>query len=206
MFSGVVRPIANHLPLTIFESTPEVRVLSSAGVTRPQQSYDPVRLPSEPSPDSDVEAATLAQSGSPLITCVTFPTCRAHYPGGSNGCVGRLLSRSRGLPRNDGGAASPFGISGPARTSLVLRPAELLDRPWRPLSRGFNPDGCPSKPLVSYRSNRQLSGWLLPPLATHAYRAHLIRSPRKGDRPQPVSAVAVANNRSRHYLPAGRNP
>src|SRR5262249_18451317 len=43
-------------------------------------------------------------------------------------------------------------------------------------------DGCPSKPLVSYRSNRQLSGWLLPPLATHAYRAHIIRSPRRARR------------------------
>ena len=81
--SGVVRLIANHLPLTIFESAPEVRVLSSAGVTQPQQSYDPVRLPSKPPPESDVEAATLAQNGSPLITRITFPTCRAQYPGGS---------------------------------------------------------------------------------------------------------------------------
>ncbi len=81
--SGVVRLIANHLHLTIFESAPEVRVLSSAGVTQPQQSYDPVRLPSKPPPKSDVEAATLAQNGSPLITRVTFPTCRAQYPGGS---------------------------------------------------------------------------------------------------------------------------
>ena len=78
--SGVVRLIANHLPLTIFESAPEVRVLSSA--TRPQQSYDPIRLPPELPPESDVEAATLAQNGSPLITRITFPTCRAQYPGG----------------------------------------------------------------------------------------------------------------------------
>src|SRR4029450_5509771 len=69
--------------LTIFESALEVRVLSSAGATRPQQSYDPVRLPSAPPPESDVEAATLAQNGSPLITRIPFPTCRAQYPGGS---------------------------------------------------------------------------------------------------------------------------
>ena len=31
----------------------------------------------------DVEAATLALDGSPPITRTTFPTCRAHYPGGS---------------------------------------------------------------------------------------------------------------------------
>jgi hypothetical protein len=33
----------------------------------------------------DVEAATLALDGSPPITRTTFPTCRAHYPGGSSG-------------------------------------------------------------------------------------------------------------------------
>src|SRR5262249_16687186 len=39
---------------------PEVRVLPSAGITRPHRSYDPVRLPPKPPPVSDVEAATLA--------------------------------------------------------------------------------------------------------------------------------------------------
>jgi len=42
----------------------------------------------------DVEAATLARDGSPPITRTTFPTCRAHYPGGSSGCACRLLPRS----------------------------------------------------------------------------------------------------------------
>src|SRR5690349_788676 len=40
-------------------STPEVRVLPSAGVTRLHRSYDPVRLPQAPPPSGDVEAATL---------------------------------------------------------------------------------------------------------------------------------------------------
>src|SRR5262245_40304039 len=71
----LVRLIANRLDLPVVGSAPKVRVFSSAGVTRPRQSYDPVRLPSEPPPASDVEAATLAQNGSPLITCITFPTC-----------------------------------------------------------------------------------------------------------------------------------
>jgi hypothetical protein len=57
--------------------------------------------------------------------------------------------------------------------SLTLRPAGSLDRPRRPSSRGFSPLGCPTKPLVSYRTNRQLSGWHLPPLVTHAFGAHL---------------------------------
>ena len=42
----------------------------------------------------------------------------------------------------------------------------------RPLSRGSNPCGYPHEPLVSYRINRQLSGWILPPLVIHAFGAH----------------------------------
>jgi hypothetical protein len=37
--------------------------------------------------------ATLAPNGSSPITRTTFPTCRAHYPGGSSGCACRLLPR-----------------------------------------------------------------------------------------------------------------
>jgi hypothetical protein len=40
------------------------------------------------------------------------------------------------------------------------------------LSRGSNPCGCPPEPLVSYRINRQLSGWNLPPLMIRAFGAH----------------------------------
>jgi hypothetical protein len=37
------------------------------------------------------------------------------------------------------------------------------------LSRGSDPCGYPHKPLVSYRINRQLSGWILPPLVIRAF-------------------------------------
>ncbi len=58
----------------------------------------------------------------------------------------------RGLPRNSGGSASTSSLSRPAQASLTLRPARSLDRPRRPLSRGFGLTGRPTKPLVSYRS------------------------------------------------------
>ena len=45
VFDGVFRLIANHHDLAIFESSPEVRALCSAGITQPQRSYDPVRFP-----------------------------------------------------------------------------------------------------------------------------------------------------------------
>ncbi len=47
----------------------------------------------------DVEATTLARDGSPPITRITLPTCRAHYPGGSSKCACRLLPRSCSLPQ-----------------------------------------------------------------------------------------------------------
>src|SRR5262245_38815410 len=53
--------------LAIFESAPEVRALCSAGITRPQRSNDPVRLPPWPPPDATFEAATLARNGSPPL-------------------------------------------------------------------------------------------------------------------------------------------
>jgi len=128
--------------------------------------------PAEAAALGGVEAATLACDGSPPITRVTLPACCAHYPGGSNGCSCRLLPRSHGLPRISAGSASALWISRPAQASLALRPAGSLDRQKRPLSRGFGLSGCPSKPLVSYQINRQLSGRNPPPLVTRAFGAH----------------------------------
>ena len=79
-----------------------------------------------------------------------------------------------GLPRISGGSASMISLSGPAQASLALRPVGLLNRPRRPLSRGFDPVGRPTKPLVSYQSNRQLPGWNLPPLVKRAIGAHCL--------------------------------
>ena len=120
----------------------------------------------------DVEAATLALDGSPPITRTTFPTCRAHYPGGSSGCACRLLPRSYSLPQLAGGSASALSLSRPAQASLTLRPARLLNRLKRPLSRGSSPSGRPVEPLVSYQINRQFSGWILPPQVIRAFGAH----------------------------------
>ncbi len=116
-----------------------------------------------PTPICAVGVATSDPSGSPSITRITFPTCRVQYPGRPGRCACRLLPCLRGLPRAKGGSASASTLSRPARTSLTLRPIGSLGHPRRPLSRGFDPAGCPAKPLVSFRSNRQLSGWNLPP-------------------------------------------
>src|ERR1700730_15185743 len=146
--------------------------------------------------DRDVEAATLARDGPPPITRTTFPTCSAHYPGGSSGCACRLLPRSHGLPQMAGGSASALSLSRPAQALLTLRPDRSAAQ-RRPLSRGSSPCSYPHEPLVSYRINRQLSGWNLPPLMIRAFRAHCQKetsrqiSERWGNRP---ASLWIAEN------------
>src|ERR1700694_5332300 len=93
----------------------------------------------------DVEAATLAHDGSPPITQTTFPTCRAHYPGGSSGCSFRLLPRSRGLPQMAGGSASALSLSRPAQASLTLRPARSLSAPQATFVTRLHPMRLPTR-------------------------------------------------------------
>ncbi len=62
------------------------------------------------------------------MTRITLPTCRAHDPGGSSGCMCRLLPHSRGLPQLAGGSASALSLPRPAQASLTLQPIGLLSR------------------------------------------------------------------------------
>ena len=134
----------------------------------------PCPTPADIAIQDSVEVATLMPKRVSPVTRITFPACRAHYPGGSNGCMCRLLPHPCGLPRFAGGSASASLLSRPAQASLALRPVGLLNRPRRPSSRGFDPAGCPTKPLASYQSNRQFPGWNLPPLLIRAFGAHCI--------------------------------
>ena len=163
-----------HTPSPYSTSTPEVRALSSTGVTRLHRSYDPVRLPCRPTPVSAVEAATLARHGPPPITRFTFRTCRAHYPDGPERVRLSVATPSHsGLPRISGGSASITSLSGPAQASLALRPARLLNRPWRPLCHeaSIQPVTRLNRSSAT-RSYRQLPGWILPPLVNRAVGAH----------------------------------
>ena len=91
-----------HRLLGSFECVPEVRTLPSTDITRLHKYYDPLRLPPQPPVQITVLGLTQPRRVSPVAR-ITFPACRAHYPGGSNGCACRLLPRPRGLPRFTGG-------------------------------------------------------------------------------------------------------
>src|SRR5215471_3415135 len=165
--------------LAFFQSVPEVRPLSSTGVTRLHRSYEPV-----PTPDlaaTQVVAfgvATPARSGLPR--CVVLPYQRAvpTTPADPNGCKCPVSFPVRcSLPRYTGGPASASLLSRPAQASLTLRPADSLSRPRRPLSQGFSPPITRISCLSATRPNRLLSRWSLPPPATRPYGAHCAKSP-----------------------------
>src|SRR5262245_35448010 len=101
-----------------------------------------------------------------------------------------------------GGSASALSLSRPAQASLTLRPAGSLSCPRQPLSRGSSPCGCPHEPLVSYRINRQLSEWNLPPLVIRAFgahcqkRTHALQQKAPLFDPSPASASIIAATRT----------
>ena len=190
------RPHRQSPILGSFESVPEVRVLSSAGITRPHRSYDPVRLPPGPpcSPRRwrcDLRPERASPDYPDHLSNVPCPIPRWIGTGAYVGC----FPIPRGLPRFPGGSASTISLSRPAQTSLALRPAGSLNRPRRPLLRGFETAGYPTAPLVSYQINRQLSGWYLPPLVIRAFGAHV--ESRRG-------AVAEAMRHRSVFVPAHR--
>src|SRR4051795_10575256 len=102
--------MANHPLLSVFESTPEARGLPSAGVTRVRQNCAPVRLPPDPPPEATSKPRPPTGRVSP-VTRITFPACRAHYPGGSRRVhlsIASPLTRPSPLCRRVGIRTSTF--------------------------------------------------------------------------------------------------
>jgi hypothetical protein len=107
---------------------------------------------------------------------------------GWTGFAERFCHLRTGAPAEDNVAlmtalladATNLGLARMARSSKTFSHSKLLwiaewhNRLRRPLSRGFDPASYPTKPLVSYQSNRQFSGWNLPPLVIRAFGAHCI--------------------------------
>ena len=159
--------------LDFFESAPEVRVLRSAGITRPRRSYDPARRPPGPAGLPAFGVATSDQNGPPPITRNTFASVPCPLPrrigtGASVGC----FPIPRGLPRFSGGSASALHYRGLLGLHSRYGPPARSTAQGGLRRRASVTAGYPDKPPASYQCNRQLSGWLLPPLVIRALGAH----------------------------------
>jgi hypothetical protein len=122
-------------------------------------------------PEDVVEAATLPAMGLPRFTDhlpdVPCPLPRrierVHMSIACPSVLPSPLCRRVGIRDFTFEACSDF-------THVTARP--VARPPARPLSRGFDPASYPAKPLVSYQTYRQLSGWILPPLVIRAFSGH----------------------------------
>src|SRR6202011_1675956 len=135
------------------------------------QGFDPASYPTKrPSPTpgpaliliDDVGAAASTGTGSPSITQITFPACRAQYPGGPNRCVSVSSLSARPSPVNRRVGIHDFTFG--ACSSFTRVTACKVARPPKGglLSRGFDPASYPTKPLGSYHV-LPTTTWMDPP-------------------------------------------
>ena len=126
----------------------------------------------------NVEAATFVSPGSPPITQITFPACRAQYHSGPNGCLSVSSPFARPSPVNRRVGIHNFtfeACSGFTRVTAY----KVAARPTAdscPEASAW-PVARPRRPVATM-SHRQLHGWILLPLVICAVGAHV--ESRKG--------------------------
>ena len=166
--------------LVFFGSTPEVRVLSSTGVTRLHRSYDPVRLPPTPPPFAASRSLPSCRTGLPRLLASPFQRAVPTAPADRDGCFCRLLPHpTRAFPVMQAGRHPRLHFRGLLRLHACYGPLDRStaqsglrhEASTRPVTR-------PSRSSAT-RSYRQLPGWLLPPLVIRAVGAHCIKQAKQ---------------------------
>ena len=156
------------------KSAPEVRVLPLRRHYPASTVLSPFPIPArQRATRGDVEAATLARDGHPPdypyhLPCVPCPLPRRT---GTGACVG-YSPVPRGLPLISGGSASTSSLSRPAQASLAFGPQGRSTAQGGLCHRASVPPVARQDRLSATRSNRQLSGWIPPPLVLRAVGAH----------------------------------
>jgi hypothetical protein len=184
---------------------PEVRPLPSAGVTRPQRSYGPVRLPIGPAPHVPRSGwrtpPDRASPGNPhCLARVPFPLPRRIRTGAPAGFLPRS-ARPSPLPRRVGFRIATFeACSG----FTMLRPTGLLSRPRRPLSQGSSLHGYPRKPPVSYSIKPATIEVKPPSTGNTRLRGALGKIACRGQEVHPIRRSILPTRRAQHPLRAAR--
>jgi hypothetical protein len=108
-----------------FPNVPEVRPLSSTGITRLPRYYGPVRHPTRPGlalAGCQLTARAATARVSRVAYDLRVQTCRRPYPGGTPGTFRSTSTDDSGLPHPLAGSAPTLAFSRPARRSRKLRP------------------------------------------------------------------------------------
>ncbi len=171
---GLKQAFANVPLRSFFDSVPEVRALCSVGITRLQRSYGPVRLPVPAAIPSDGVGTKLHRHGVSLSNAICLPGMPCSLPRWTEPVLVSVSSRLV-LPSPFPWRVGVHNFAFEACSSFTRVTACRVARPPYSglLSRGFDPASYPTGPLVSYHVYRQLHGWVLPPLANCAGKAHM---------------------------------
>jgi len=135
MLSGVVRLIANHRPST----SSKARLKQGSFPPPPLHGFSGTMTLSD-SHRVRIAAAMehkLHPSGSPTLPASPLRRAMPTTPADRMEAVDTFFHPCC-LPRSLGGSASATALSRPAQASLALWPTASLNRPRRPLSRGFD--------------------------------------------------------------------
>ncbi len=111
--------------------------------------------------------------GLPRLPASPFRRAVPTTPADRDGCMCRLLPRSRGLPRYVGGSASAPLLSRPAQASLTLRPAGLLN------------------PLLCHSTRSRAEPWAASPKAAFVTRLRPSRLPDQTARQLPEQSTTL---------------
>ena len=125
-----------------------------------------------PSPEATLRPLPSHQTGLPRLPEPPFRRAVPTTPADRAGARVDCFPAHAAFPKWQEGRHPHCHFRGLLRLHSRYGPPDRSAAHRRPLSRGSNPCGYPHKPLVSYRINRQLSGWILPPLMIRAFGAH----------------------------------
>ena len=125
-----------------------------------------------PPPEATLRPLPSHQTGLPRLPEPPFRRAVPTTPADRAGALVDCFPTHAAFPKWQEGRHPHCHFRGLLRLHSRYGPPDRSAAHRRPLSRGSNPCGYPHEPLVSYRINRQLSGWILPPLIIRAFGAH----------------------------------
>ncbi len=161
----------------------ELRSLPSAGVTRFQRYYEPLRHPTRPGLSLAGVRLAVTHRHRWGFPCCVFLLCLravAITPVEPLGASIVHFPSDFGLPHDYGGSAPTLVFSRPAQRSLTLRPTNSRSRPRRPFPPEALTASLPSPPLWLLPARTIVAGRDSHPLKKHAFTAHVIHySPRE---------------------------
>src|SRR4029077_8965993 len=185
-FPGLTRCCQTHRQsplLPSFTSTPEVRALSSAGITRPHRSYGPLRLPDWPppflatfggAPPSQSRASLTDPNHLPYMPC-SFPRWTGSGARWLASCAfpRGLLPCPCSLPRYRGRVGIHITTFEACSSFTRVTACTVAHPPYVGFIARLRPGRLPgsdARKLPSSTNN--LLGWVLPPLVICAVEAH----------------------------------